>query len=146
VWTILSFGNKDPEWVSTIASHYEKLLKPAYKIKHINCVQKSLSNTQENNLLQKSIPKNNYIIGLDIYGKQQTSDDFATNLRKIQLIQRQICFIIGGSDGLNTASKNMCHELWSLSKLTMPHKLAKVILIEQLYRASCILTNHPYHK
>ena len=92
------------------------------------------------------MPKRSYIIGLDILGLSHNSEEFANKLNNLSHIRHNICFIIGGSEGLDEVTKNLCDELWSLSNLTMAHKLAKIILIEQLYRASCILTNHPYHK
>jgi 23S rRNA (pseudouridine1915-N3)-methyltransferase len=147
VWTILSIGNKDPVWVESIIKHYDALLKPVYKIKYIDCyTKKSLSNIQENDLIQKNIPKKSYIIGLDILGLSYTSEKFAHKINNLMQTNYNICFIIGGSEGLNSSTKELCNELLSLSSLTMAHKLAKVILIEQLYRASCILTKHPYHK
>jgi len=58
----------------------------------------------------------------------------------------KVTFIIGGADGLDKTITNNSNWIWSLSKLTLPHNLVKIILIEQLYRASTILNNHPYHR
>ena len=147
MWSILSIGHKDPQWVQQALEHYNKLLKPSFKIKYINCnANTSNKNQEENQTLLKKIPKNHYIIGLDSQGEQLCSKSFAKNINNILLNNSKICFIIGGAYGLNTEVKNKCNTLWSLSELTFAHKIVKIILAEQLYRSYCILNQHPYHK
>ena len=97
----------------------------------------------EGELLLKSIPSGNFIIALDEIGSQFTSKEFVGRLNKIM---QPISFIIGGAYGLSDEVRDKAHMLLSLSKMTMPHIMARVMLVEQLYRAYTINENHPYHK
>jgi 23S rRNA (pseudouridine1915-N3)-methyltransferase len=89
---------------------------------------------------------NAYKIMLVIDGKQYTSPELATFLEKRALDAREICFIIGGPEGLPYEVIEAADLEFGLSKLTFPHDLAMVILLETLYRASTISAGHPYHK
>lgn len=86
---------------------------------------------------------NDHLIALDENGMQFSSIDFANNIEKIA---RPISFLIGGAFGLSNEVKQKANLLLSLGKLTLPHVLARVILVEQIYRSYTITTNHPYHK
>lgn len=86
----------------------------------------------------------NYVIALDENGKQYTSQKFATHLKSLQLNHKNITFLIGEAQGLPTNLK--CNEKISLSQLTFPTQLARLIFIEQLYRAFTIIKGEPYHK
>ena len=138
MWTILSAGQKNPAWLEESISTYQKRIIKPYKLEFILCP------THKD--LIKKIPKNNYIIGLDPKGKSLNTEDFSKSIEKIHFISNNIVFIIGGAMGLDKNIKSHCQQLWSLSNLTFPHKLAMLILTEQLYRVSSILNNHPYHK
>lgn len=89
---------------------------------------------------------NAYIIGLIIEGKQLSSPELAGFLEKQALQGRELCFIIGGPEGLPKEVQERVDLAWSFSKLTFPHDLAMVVLSEALYRASTIAAGHPYHK
>lgn len=97
----------------------------------------------EGDLLLKSIPGDSFIIALDETGSQFTSAEFSKYIEK-QI--KPISFIIGGAYGLSNNVKKKANFQISLSKMTMPHIMARVMLIEQLYRAYTISENHPYHK
>jgi 23S rRNA (pseudouridine1915-N3)-methyltransferase len=92
----------------------------------------------------KFIPKSAYVISLDKDGNTLASEEFSkiTN----STLSEDIVFIIGGAFGLDKAIKQVSHKLISFGRMTWPHKLAKVLLLEQIYRAYCITKNHPYHK
>ena len=88
-----------------------------------------------------------YVIALDERGKDMTSEDFAEHLRKlIDSGTRDAAFLIGGPDGHAAAVHGRAEWLLSFGKLTWPHRLARVMLAEQIYRAVTILVNHPYHR
>ena len=89
---------------------------------------------------------NAYRVVMEVAGKQFSSEDLATFLDKRALEGREICFIIGGPDGLPQEIINNADHLWSLSQLTFPHDLAMVVLAETLYRSSTISAGHPYHR
>lgn len=87
-----------------------------------------------------------YIIALDLKGKQYTSEDFSKKLEEIQVLGNStICFIIGGSLGLNGKLLDNCNSLISFSKMTFPHQLIRLFLCEQIFRAFKIQNNETYH-
>jgi 23S rRNA (pseudouridine1915-N3)-methyltransferase len=87
-----------------------------------------------------SPPKNGRIVALDERGKDLTTEQFA------QLLGTETVFVIGGPDGLDPAVKKAAALLLRLSSLTLPHALAQVVLLEQLYRAATLRSGHPYHR
>ena len=89
---------------------------------------------------------NAYIVALEIKGQQYDSIKLAVQLDKLSLLGREVCFVIGGPDGLPGEVTNKADLLWSLSELTLPHDLAMVVLTEALYRASSINAGLPYHR
>lgn len=86
------------------------------------------------------------IICLDERGKNIDSNQFALLIEKSFLISNNLNFIIGGAEGLDESARNASNEIISFGKLTWPHKMVRVMLAEQIYRAYSILNNHPYHK
>jgi 23S rRNA (pseudouridine1915-N3)-methyltransferase len=89
---------------------------------------------------------NGYKVALVIDGKQLSSEELATFLENRAVEGREVSFIIGGPDGLPPQVIEQVDLKWSLSKLTFPHDLAMVVLLESLYRASTITAGHPYHR
>lgn len=87
-----------------------------------------------------------YKVILEITGKQLSSEELASFLEKRELDAREVCFVIGGPEGLPQAIRDSADFSWSFGKLTLPHDLAMVTLLETLYRSSTINANHPYHK
>lgn len=87
-----------------------------------------------------------YVVVLEITGKQAESSEVAAFLEQRALDGREVSFIIGGPDGLPQKIREAADCQWSLSKLTLPHDLAMVTLLETLYRASTINAGHPYHR
>ena len=95
----------------------------------------------------KLIKSNEYLIGLDLNKKEMDSVEFAKYIEnKINLNGACICFVIGGSYGLSDELKKRLNDSFSFSKMTFPHQLARLILLEQIYRAFKILNNETYHK
>ena len=90
--------------------------------------------------------KNSYIIALDLKGKQYTSEEFSDKLEKLSLNNSSISFIIGGSLGLSNEVINKSNELICFSKMTFPHQLIRLFLLEQIFRAFKISNNETYHR
>ncbi len=97
----------------------------------------------EGELLLKSLPKDVFLIALEERGKQFTSPEFS---RYLENIVQPIVFIIGGAYGLSAEVRDRANLILSLGEMTMPHILARVVLVEQIYRVYTIVKNHPYHK
>ncbi len=100
---------------------------------------------REGELLKKAIPERAWLVCMDAGGKSLDSKAFATKMNEWQE-HGPIAFLIGGADGLDGSLLKQASFTLSLSAMTWPHMLARTMLIEQIYRAQCILTNHPYHR
>lgn len=152
--TLIAMGNKMPSWVTDASQEFIKRLSEAFKLNlieipllrrgHAHDLARVLE--KEAARLHAAIPSNAHLIALDLGGKTFSSEKLAVHLNHLQEITGHICFVIGGPEGLPKSCLNQSRERWSLSTLTLPHPLARVVLLEAMYRAWSILTNHPYHK
>ncbi|MAA64647.1 MAG: 23S rRNA (pseudouridine(1915)-N(3))-methyltransferase RlmH [Alteromonadaceae bacterium] len=93
-----------------------------------------------------ALGKSDRVIALEVGGRAWSTEKLASSLESWQMDGRDISFLVGGPDGLAPACRERADQLWSLSPLTLPHPLVRVILAEQLYRAWTITRNHPYHR
>ena len=143
--TIITVGHKMPDWVTTATQDYMKRM-PADCSIEIKEIKPDLSPAKEAVKMSSVIPKGSRIIALDERGKDQTTQQLATQLANWRQEGVDIAFLIGGADGLDTSIKENAQALWRLSSLTLPHAMARVLLVEQLYRAWTILQGHPYHR
>ena len=100
----------------------------------------------EGDLILKKLQDKDYVIIMDIMGKEMNSMDFSEYLDKTFLYHGVVTFVIGGSDGLDDRVKQRANDKISFSKLTFPHQLFRVILLEQIYRAFKIIHHEAYHK
>ena len=152
--TIITLGNKMPHWVTLGSSDYGKRFNDGIQLKivEIPLIRRSKSSDlsrileKETVLIKGALPNNAQIIALDIEGKAFSSEELATKIAQLQQITSHLCFLIGGPEGLSQEILKHCDERWSLSKLTLPHPLVRIILLETLYRSWSIINNHPYHK
>ena len=88
-----------------------------------------------------------YLVALDEHGTEHTSASWAARVSELETRSvSQLSFLLGGANGHGGALKNRADEVWSLSKLTLPHELARLVLLEQLYRVETIRAGHPYHR
>ena len=100
----------------------------------------------ESGILLNKVEKIDHAIAWDIKGKSISSNEFANLITECSMNDHQIEFVIGGSHGLSSEVLNKSKHVISASRLTFPHRLFKIILSEQIYRACKIISNHPYHK
>lgn len=101
---------------------------------------------KEGERMLAAIPAHGRCIALEVGGKSWSTEQVATKLADWRQHGDDIVLMIGGPDGLARAVRSRCHESWSLSALTFPHALARVVVVEQLYRAWSILQKTPYHR
>ena len=98
-------------------------------------------------LRERDLPERSRVVALDQRGRESTSRELAAWLGKqLASSARGLCFVIGGADGIDAAVLARADEKLALSRLTLPHRLARVLLLEQLYRAMTILKGEPYHR
>lgn len=152
--TLITVGSKMPRWVDEACNDFLKRLKDGISVNVVEIPLNKRSKTtdlsrvqdKEKQAIETAIPSNARLIALAIDGKQFNSIDLSKHIEKIQQINSHLCFIIGGPEGLPDALLSRCDEKWSLSNLTLPHTIARIVFLESLYRAWSILNNHPYHK
>jgi 23S rRNA (pseudouridine1915-N3)-methyltransferase len=120
---VVALGARLPAWAETACADYAKRMPKGYQVERVGAV-----------------PKKTRVVALDERGKNLTTVQFA------QLLKSETAFVIGGPDGLPDEMKEKADLLLSLSSLTLPHALAQVVLLEQIYRAATLLTGHPYHR
>jgi 23S rRNA (pseudouridine1915-N3)-methyltransferase len=152
--TLITLGNKMPDWVDQAVQEFSKRLQESalFHLIEIPLLRRGkstdLSRIQEKELqlMKSAIPNGCRLIALDVCGETFTSEQLALKLEKIQHHSCHLCFLIGGPEGMLPELLNQCDERWSLSKLTLPHALARIVLIEAIYRAYSIIHHHPYHK
>ena len=142
---IIAVGSKMPSWVNEAYQEYQKRLLPEIQLllKEIP-VQKT---TQlENQHIINAIKPGCYTIALDSRGAQYTSEQCAEQLNHWKHLAKPINILIGGPEGYTPETLAKADAKWSLSALTFPHPIVRIILAEQLYRAQSILKGHPYHR
>lgn len=109
-------------------------------------ITSSIKKKECNNIIS-NLPKDSYIICLDLKGKQYSSEEFASHISDISInIKSNITFIIGGTLGISSELLNICDEKICFSKMTFPHQLIRVFLLEQLFRSFKILNGETYHR
>jgi 23S rRNA (pseudouridine1915-N3)-methyltransferase len=151
---IAAVGHKMPTWIEDGFAEYAKRMPPECRIllKEIKPVERSGSRTaetvmaQERSKIEAAIPKASRIIALDERGRDLTTVQLSQHLQQWQQDGRDITFVIGGADGLDSEFKKSADMLLRVSSLTLPHGMVRVLLAEQLYRAWSITQNHPYHR
>ena len=156
--TILCVGKIKENYFRDAISEYEKRLSRYAKVKIVEVKdektpdraslkeEEEIKNTEGQRLLEK-LPENEYIVALTLDGKAYSSTEMADHIQDLQVSGKSgITFIIGGSLGLSSEVIKRADEKWSFSRLTFPHQLMRVILLEQIYRSFRILHNEPYHK
>lgn len=142
-----------PDWVVAGFMEYAQRMPREIPIHLIEIKPEKRGSKQTEQLLfneseriQAVLPSACYIAAMDEQGKQFTTAKLAESLVDWMRNGRDVAFIIGGADGLHRDIKSMANEMLALSRLTLPHGLARVLLAEQLYRALSIIRQHPYHR
>lgn len=148
--TILSVGKWKEKTLKEAFELYAGRCQPRIELIELELPARDLHGdikTKEAALLQKHIPTAGTLVACDERGKPFSSRDFAAAIAKWQEAHGpRLTFLIGGADGLAPELVKQAHATLSLSAMTWPHLLARVMLAEQVYRAQTILNNHPYHR
>ena len=150
---IVAVGQRVPDWAQTAWDDYAKRFPHEIKIE-LKAVKteprgsKTLDTlyAAERARIEAAIPKGARVVVLDERGTTLTTVALASRLTDWQLGGGDVALVIGGPDGIEPAFRQAAHERIRLSDLTLPHAFARVLLIEQLYRAWSINANHPYHR
>ena len=148
---VLAVGGRQPDWVQEATSEYAARLPRNWRfaLKSLPAARDRNADTAkrtEGESILANLGLGERVIALDERGQSFASTAFAARLQKWQSDGRDLCFLIGGADGLSSACLARADERLSLSDLTLPHGLARVLLVEQLYRAWSLSAGHPYHR
>lgn len=148
---IITVGQIKEKYIQDAIKEYKKRLSKytnieVIEVKDEGLVEEVKAIKLEAEKIKKHINDRDYIVTLEIEGKQMTSVEFANKIDNILIENSNVDFIIGGSYGLSADIKNMSRLHLSFSKMTFPHQLFRVLLLEQIYRAYKINNNESYHK
>lgn len=151
---ILAVGQKMPDWIEKGYRQYAqrmpaeaklelKEIAPGKRGKNAD-ISRILEDEAER--IRAAIPRSSHIVVLDVKGRSYSTEQLAQRMNDWMHSGQDICLLVGGPEGLAESCRSLADEKWSLSALTFPHPLVRVILAEQLYRAWSVLRNHPYHR
>lgn len=143
-----------PDWIARGWSEYAKRFPRGMELelKELPLVHRGKSSnpeqlrSNESSALLAAVPASNYLIAMDVKGQQWSTQELAVKMQQWMQQGRDVSFLIGGPDGLDSKTLQRAEACWSLGKLTLPHMMVRVILAEQLYRAWSVTQNHPYHR
>jgi len=150
---LIAVGQKMPVWAQSAFDDYAKRFPPEIKLdvrlvktqpRHSSDVAGIMA--AERQRIEAQIPKGVRLVVLDERGDALTTKQLAQSLTDWQMGGTDIALVIGGPDGLDSGFKQQAHQRIRLSSLTLPHAMARVLLVEQLYRAWSVNANHPYHR
>jgi 23S rRNA (pseudouridine1915-N3)-methyltransferase len=151
---LIAAGQRMPEWVESGFQEYARRMTGDCRVRLVEiALRKRKSNHEvqqsvrlEGEQMLNAVPPGAHIVALDITGNQWSTGQLAQTLEKWLAMGKDVALLIGGPEGLAPECKAAARESWGLSKLTFPHPLVRIIVVEQLYRAWSVLQHHPYHR
>lgn len=151
---LIAVGDRQPSWVDTAFENYATRLPRQwqFRLDAIGTCSRgkggagAAAKALESDKVLAKIKPAEYVVALDERGREYSSRELAAKLDEWHTVGQDLVFVIGGPDGLSADVSARANLGWSLSKLTLPHGLARVLFAEQLYRAWSLSTGHPYHR
>ena len=151
---LISIGTKMPRWVQEGVDEYSKRIVSdlGFSLLELPMAKRTKNQSpevcreKEGEAILASIQEADYVVSLEVLGKSLDTPGLAGRLEHFKRQGRNICLIVGGPDGMSEACAARADESWSLSALTLPHPLVRVVVVEQLYRAASLSKGHPYHR
>ena len=152
--SLIAIGHRMPDWVTQGFDEFARRMPPECQLKLIELPLSKRSKgsdivrlmEQEGERMLAAIPKDALVVSLEVEGKAWTTPQLSTQLEGWLQMGRNVALLVGGPEGLAKACQAKAEVRWSLSPLTLPHPLVRIVVAEQLYRAMSIIKNHPYHK
>jgi 23S rRNA (pseudouridine1915-N3)-methyltransferase len=137
--TILSVGKTRSEECLTLENEYAKRIRGRF-----TCERVTVKNNEQ--LVEKLVHIEGAVLLCDERGSTFSSREFAQALDQLSRTEKEVTYVIGGAEGIPPEARAHARDIIALSEMTFPHEFARVMLLEQLYRAQTILEGHPYHK
>ena len=151
---LIAVGNKMPAWVETGYQEYARRMPKECRLELVEVAAAKRGKqvdiarvmAKESQLIQSAIHPNDRVIALDVKGKSWSTEQLSDQLIHWQQEGQNIALMIGGPEGIPPDCLQLAQQKWSLSALTLPHPLVRVVVAEALYRAWTVTVNHPYHR
>ena len=149
---VIAAGTRMPAWVKEGTQDYARRLPPEYRFEIVEIALSDPKRGAERALREEgarmlaAVGARDRVVSLAVEGRRFGTEELAERLGRWQQDGRDVAFLVGGPEGLASACLERSELRWSLSPLTFPHALVRVLLAEQLYRAWTILAGHPYHR
>lgn len=151
---LLTVSHKQPSWVHEGCEEYTKRLPREWGFQLLEIKPEPRTSgastdrvqAAEAARLRAAVPKGAWVVALDERGEAWSTQVLAERLARWQQLGRDVAFLVGGADGLDPALRDGANQRVSLSAMTLPHGLVRIVVVEQLYRAASLLQGHPYHK
>jgi 23S rRNA (pseudouridine1915-N3)-methyltransferase len=151
---IIAVGTRMSGWVDEAYADYTQRLRGSQPVELIELATASRRDSgvpararaAEGERILAALAPREHVVALDEQGKEFSTMELAQWLEQRRRSGLDLCFVIGGPDGIAEAVFERCQQRWSLSRLTLPHGLVRVLLAEQIYRATTVLAGHPYHR
>lgn len=152
--SLVAVGTKMPAWVVQGTEEYRKRLPRDFELKIIEIPLSQRSKTtdlkkamvKEGEASLQAVAKGDYVVALDVPGKSLSTENLAQKIKTLRESGQNLTLLVGGPDGLAPECLQRADASWSLSALTMPHPIVRVVIAEQIYRVWSLLKNHPYHR
>lgn len=150
---ILAMGDRLPDWAETACLDYLKRMPREMRVEVLALKPEKRAGmpadqvkAREATRLLEHVPRDHRLVAMDEHGRQVSTRELADLVDQWRGDARDVALLIGGADGLDQAILTKADQSLALSRLTLPHALARVVLVEQLYRAVSLLAGHPYHR
>ncbi|MCW4628071.1 MULTISPECIES: 23S rRNA (pseudouridine(1915)-N(3))-methyltransferase RlmH [Marinomonas] len=151
---LIAVGSKMPKWVTEGYDEYAKRLPKDFALELVEIPMSPRGkNTdilkairKEGDSMLEAIPSGDKVIAMEVLGKEWSTDQLADQTEQWRMDGHNVSLLVGGPDGLDPRCTARADQVWSLSRLTLPHPMVRIILAEQIYRAWTLMNNHPYHR
>jgi 23S rRNA (pseudouridine1915-N3)-methyltransferase len=151
---LIAVGERMPAWVGDGFAEYKKRLSRELPLDLVEIRlgargkgrDPARAIAEEGAAVRAALPKDAHVVALDGRGSAWSSEQLAAELKRWRMQGRELAFLIGGPDGHAADVLAVSHQRWSLGPLTLPHMLVRLVVAEQLYRATTMLAGHPYHR
>jgi 23S rRNA (pseudouridine1915-N3)-methyltransferase len=151
---LIAAGTRLPDWVNSGFHEYQKRLRTplVLELQEIAVATRRAGENPQRAIMREgadmlaALGKDDYVVALEINAKTMSTEQLSAWLAERLRDGRTLALLIGGPDGLSPQCRERADRIWSLSPLTLPHALVRVVVAEQLYRAMSLLAGHPYHR